>query len=160
RKSVRDVRVECRRRHHERERARLLRPVPLMAIESAAIGDPRLAWYRGVGDPSLLRDGNRFVAEGRTVVARLIEESRWPIESVLVSPAALAAMAPAFARRPDLPVFVVPVDDVVSLAGFNVHRGCLAVGLRVPLPDLADIVPVGRRAAWLLGLEGLANADN
>jgi len=123
--------------------------------------DPRLAWYRGVADPELLRSGGRFVAEGRSVVARLLSDPRWTVESVLVTPAALAWLRTAVGERLDrVPVFVVSLDELRGLTGYNIHRGCLAVGLRpAPLPLEAVLPPAGERA-MALGLEGLANPDN
>ena len=47
--------------------------------------DPRVADYRGVSEPGLLRSRNLFVAEGRMVLKRLIEDGRWTVRSVLVS---------------------------------------------------------------------------
>lgn len=122
--------------------------------------DPRLAWYRGVADPALLRAGGRFIAEGRAVVARLLANPRWDVESVLVSPAALDALGPVVATRDDVTVFVMDPARLVALAGYNIHRGCLAVGRRPPMPDLGDVVPAARARLLVLGLEALANADN
>ena len=56
-------------------------------IESAS--DPRLIAYHGLRDPELLRARHLFVAEGRLVVRRVIEDSRYRVESILVNEAAL-----------------------------------------------------------------------
>lgn len=124
------------------------------------LDDPRLAWYRGVRDPQLLANGGRFVAEGRAVVARLLADPRWAVESVLVSPAALEALGGSVARRPDVATFVLDVDRLVTLAGYNIHRGCLAVAWRGPALAASAIVPCAPAPAFVLGLEGLADADN
>lgn len=123
--------------------------------------DPRLAWYRGVADPELLRSGGRFVAEGRSVVARLLSDPRWMVESVLVTPPALAWLRAAVGERLDrVPVFVVSLDELRGLAGYNIHRGCLAVGLRPAPPPLEAVLPPAGERAIALGLERLANPDN
>src|SRR3989442_9408573 len=57
--------------------------------------DPRLAPYRDVGDGELLRERRLFVAEGRLVVRRAIEDRRYAIRSMLVNDAALRDLAPA-----------------------------------------------------------------
>jgi tRNA G18 (ribose-2'-O)-methylase SpoU len=132
--------------------------VPLLL--NPALTDDRLAWYRGVGDPALLRTGGRFIAEGRRVVARLLEQLRWGVESVLVSPAALPSIEPAALQRPELPVFVLPLDKLTEFTGFNFHRGCLAVAFRGKASAVEDVVPPVPRPALVLGLEGLADADN
>jgi tRNA G18 (ribose-2'-O)-methylase SpoU len=122
--------------------------------------DQRLQWYRGVRDPELLARGGRFIAEGRTVVTRLLADPRWHVESVLVSPAARAALGPVLASRPDVAVFVLEVSRLVDLAGYNIHRGCLAVAFRGRARDLAEVVAAAPHPLTLLGLEGLADADN
>ena len=130
-----------------------------LAIER--LDDPRLAWYRGVSDPGLLAAGGLFVAEGRLVVRRLLEGTRFPLESVLVTPAAFEGLRDALEPRlADLPVFVVAKDLLVNLTGFNLHRGCLALGRRLPATAVGALLPPPGRAALLMGVEALANADN
>jgi tRNA G18 (ribose-2'-O)-methylase SpoU len=105
-------------------------PVPVLSIDDA--GDPRLADYRGIPDPELARGRGVFVAEGRLVVRRLLA-SRFTTRSVMVTPAALDAVKADLEGRPCPPVFVVPQGLMNSVAGFNIHRGCLAIGER-PAP--------------------------
>jgi len=122
--------------------------------------DERLAWYRGVSDPELLRRGGRFVAEGRLVVRRLLLSSRFETESVLVTPAAWEALHDVLEPRLDwLEVHVVPLDKLIALTGFNMHRGALAIGRRAAAEPRA-IETLAASAGVLLVLEGLANADN
>lgn len=133
--------------------------MPVQSVTS--IDDARLRWYRGVADPALLREGGRFVAEGRAVVARLLRQSQWRVESLLVTPPALAALGPEIEPQLDrLPVFVTTRDILVALAGYNIHRGCLAIGERRPLPALDALVPPAHEPVCLLGLESLADPDN
>ena len=131
--------------------------MPLLHL--ADLDDPRLALYRGVGDPELLRRGGRFVAEGRQVVRRLLRSPRFETESVLVTPAALDALAGDLEPRlADLPVYVVAVEQLISLTGFNIHRGCLAVGVRPADTTLDAVMPAA--PALVVALEHAANADN
>lgn len=129
-------------------------------IEYVSADDSRLQWYRGVRDPALLHDGGRFVAEGRLVVARLLGDPRWDVESALVSPATLPALHLALSRRPDLPVFVIETPAFEDVTGFNIHRGCLAIARRRPVPEVSELVSAAPGPAFVLGLEGLADADN
>ena len=115
--------------------------------------DPRLEPYRHVGDPAWLRERGLFVAEGRLVVARLIESGH-AIESVLVTPASHAALGPTPSGR--CPVLVAPQSIVNGVTGFNFHRGCLAIAPRFPALDL-DAFADARR---LVILEGVNNPDN
>jgi tRNA G18 (ribose-2'-O)-methylase SpoU len=123
-----------------------------------SLSDPRAAEYAHVGDPAWLLENGLFVAEGRLVVRRLLEANRYPVRSVLVTPAAVAALGSALAAAPDqLPVYVCEQNVLNALAGFNFHRGCLALAER-PL----DAIPLDRLAAAerLLALEGVGNPDN
>jgi tRNA G18 (ribose-2'-O)-methylase SpoU len=120
--------------------------------------DPRVADYRGVSEPVLLRERGLFVAEGRLVVRRLIEDRRWRIRSLLLSEAALESLGAARALVPaDTPVFLCPLSDFTGLTGYHIHRGCLALGERRADPDVDALAAASRT---LLVLEGVANADN
>ena len=115
------------------------------------VDDPRIVSYARVGDSVWLRDHGLFVAEGRFVVRRLFELQRFAVESVLVTPAALASFGDVL---PDaVPVYVADQALLNSVTGFNFHRGCLALARR---PDVVRPV-MGNR---LVALEGIGNPDN
>lgn len=129
-----------------------------MASETQITGpdDPRIADYRSVSDADLLRERHAFIAEGRLVVRRLLTQSWYRTRSVLVTPAARDSLADALASA-DAPVYVGSLELLRAITGFNIHRGCLAVGERP--------APVAPRALLTRGdpivvLEGVANADN
>jgi tRNA G18 (ribose-2'-O)-methylase SpoU len=120
--------------------------------------DPRVADYRAVSEPGLLTSRNLFIAEGRIVVARLIEDGRWPVRSVLVSDAARRDLEPALASiAAQVPIFVCEATDFLGITGHDIHRGCLALVERRPALTLADI-PAAARLAVVL--EAVGNADN
>lgn len=120
--------------------------------------DIGLAPFRDVGDAELRRRDGVFLAEGRLVVRRLLTESVYRARAVLVSEAALSALDAALAvHRDDLDVFVVPNSWMEGITGFNMHRGCLAIGQRGVPSAWRDIARSARR---LLVLEGVGNPDN
>jgi tRNA G18 (ribose-2'-O)-methylase SpoU len=120
--------------------------------------DERVADYRIVSDGELLRTRGLFVAEGRLVVRRLVEDARWPVRSVLVSETARASLEGVLERLPsETPVFVGAAADFRGITGHHVHRGCLALGERRPAGE-AD--PVVAAAHMVVVLEGVGNADN
>ena len=81
-------------------------------------GDPRVADYRGVSEPALLRSQNLFVAEGRIVVTRLIEDGRWTVRSVLVSDQARRDLAPTLASvATRVPIYVCESADFLGITG-------------------------------------------
>src|SRR3989442_12546037 len=100
-----------------------------MAVERIdCASDPRLAPYRDVRDGQLLRERGLFVAEGRLVVRRAIEDRRYAIRSVLVNDAALRDLAPAIEMLDaSVPVLTCRTGDFLQVTGFDIHRGCLAL---------------------------------
>ena len=134
--------------------------MPVLSIDDA--GDPRLADYRGIPEPELARTRGVFVAEGRLVVRRLLA-SRFVTRSVMVTPAVFATVQADLEGRPCLPVFVVPQGLMNAVAGFNIHRGCLAIGER-SAPASWEAVVRSRRSSdrpqSLIALERVGNADN
>jgi tRNA G18 (ribose-2'-O)-methylase SpoU len=119
--------------------------------------DPRLTDYRNIPDHELLLQRGIFVAEGRLVVRRLLMESRYCTRSVMVTAAARASLADVLDTRQDLPVFVVPPEVMNGITGFNIHRGCLAIGERPQALAWRDAV---KEARTVIVLERVANADN
>ena len=125
-------------------------------IQITHLDDSRLADYVHVGDPSWLRQHGLFVAEGRLVVHRLFEARSFGVRSVLVTPVALAAMKDVL-EPAQCPVYVCEQETMNDLAGFNFHRGCLAMADRPPAID-----PLARfaHARCVLALQGIGNPDN
>jgi tRNA G18 (ribose-2'-O)-methylase SpoU len=125
-------------------------------------GDPRVREYLAVRDPELVRERGLFVAEGRLVVERLISERRYAIHSLLLSDAAFGALEPvlsalALQSRVDVPIYVCKAGELHGVAGYDVHRGCLALAAR-PLPPVMDDLLSSARL--IVVLDGVTNADN
>jgi tRNA G18 (ribose-2'-O)-methylase SpoU len=119
--------------------------------------DPRLAPYRAVGDPAALARDGLFVAEGRLVVERLLEDGRFRVHSVAVTPSAAAVLAPLFERRPDVLVHVCEASVLRQITGFHFHRGCLALAYRPSQEMRLDGLSGARR---ILAVESVADPDN
>ena len=130
-----------------------------MAIERiSGPDDPRIDDYRSVSERELVRARGLFIAEGRLVVRRLIEERRYALRSLLVNEAGLRSLEPSLAAiGPETPIFVCAPGDFLGITGFDLHRGCLALAER-PSPERLD--PILVRARALVILEGVTNADN
>jgi tRNA G18 (ribose-2'-O)-methylase SpoU len=111
--------------------------------------------YQHVGDHRWLTAQGLFVAEGRFVVQRLLESRRFRIKSILVTPAALHALAGALDA--DTPVHAVEQDALDQITGIKFHRGCLALAWRGDTTQAPVSVDAARR---LLALEGVGNPDN
>jgi tRNA G18 (ribose-2'-O)-methylase SpoU len=137
-------------------RARKACRVPDIRLERP--GDPRVAEYRDVPEPELIRARGLFVAEGRLVVRRLIDERRYRVRSLLLNKAARRELEPWVARLdPDVPVYVCAADHFLDVTGLDIHRGCLALVERPPASPLDNVL---RDARLAVALEDVTNADN
>lgn len=130
--------------------------VPVQLEEAHDLADPRLDDYRNLKDNHLQAASGKFVAESELVVRKLLE-SPLPVLSLLVTPTVLARLQDVLqpgggANAP--PVYVVPQPVMDGVAGFHVHRGCLAIGARPAAPTL----PSG--ASTIVVLEDLVDVDN
>lgn len=131
---------------------------PMNLVPIADGHDPRLVPYRQLSDAVLLRQHGLFVAEGRLIVERLLAETGYQVESLLVNPASLVALGHVLeARALEAPVFLCSNDAFAGMTGFNLHRGCLALVRRPPLATWREAV-AGARLAVVM--EGVTNADN
>lgn len=128
------------------------------------LDDPRVAMFRDVTDPELMRRHGLFVAEGRIVVERLLQSGRFQTRALLVTETVLPALRKALGEIgafDAVEVFVTPPGSMELLGGFNFHRGCIALGQRpAPPPTLDDIGLTAPGPRLVLGLQSIANADN
>jgi tRNA G18 (ribose-2'-O)-methylase SpoU len=121
--------------------------------------DPRIADYRDAREERPRRDGGLFLAEGRLVVRRLLEGSRFRVRSLLLTDRALDDLRDVIGGRETPLVYVAPTPVIRSIVGFKFHRGCLALGEREPPAPVETVTgPDGPRV--VLALEALADPDN
>lgn len=123
--------------------------------------DPRLALYRDLKDSALRRSaelaGGVFIVEGRLALEAVLA-SPYPLRSVLALRRRLSVVREL--RVPDgVPVYVADEGVMAAVAGFDVHRGLLAVAGR--LPPLAPEELLGTLASPLLVVvEGVNDQEN
>src|SRR5215510_13067410 len=99
-----------------------------MHIPVASASDPRIAPYTAVRERDLLRNDNRFIVEGVIALARLIDASRFSIESLFLADNRVDALAPLLARLdPAIPVYTAAQHVMDQVTGFHIHRGVLAI---------------------------------
>src|SRR4051812_26590632 len=120
--------------------------------------DARAAAFRDMSDGELLRSRGVFVAEGRLVVRRLIEDRRYTIESLLLNDSSHRDLEPTLAGLdPAVPVLVCRTEAFAQPPGYNIHRGSLALVRRPPPIAAASLIA---SAARLVVLDGVTNTDN
>lgn len=123
--------------------------------------DRRLESYRHLRERDLVGREGHFIAEGEVVLRVLASAPRFPLRSCLIAENRLAAITDCLAPLPDeVEVFVAPRPVLEAVAGFDVHRGVLALGSRPdPEPLVTMLSRIGERATVLVAL-GIANHDN
>jgi tRNA G18 (ribose-2'-O)-methylase SpoU len=102
-----------------------------MIVPVATASDPRLAPYAAVKDRDLARRDGRFIVEGRVTLERLIEASRFPVESLFLSETRVKPLASLLWKLdPHIPVYTTPQSVMDGVTGFHLHRGVLALAKR------------------------------
>ena len=98
--------------------------------------DPRLAAYQEVRERDLVGRQGRFIVEGEVTLRLLFSrDARFAAESVLLAPERWEGLSDLFADRVDgPPVYLAGKAVMSAVAGFPIHRGVLAVGLRGAAP--------------------------
>ena len=129
----------------------------MRVIRLGTSDDARIAEYRDMSDAELLRRRGLFVAEGRLVVARLLE-ARHRVTSLLLNAPAFEALKARLEGLPDdTPVYLCDTPDFESITGYNLHKGCLALAVR---PEGLEPREIAERSRLVIVLEGVSDADN
>jgi tRNA G18 (ribose-2'-O)-methylase SpoU len=121
------------------------------------LDDPRLAIYRHLKATNETRGGDTFIVEGEKLVYRLLG-SRFPVDSVLVTDRYEGHHSPQVPD--DVPMFVIPHEQIETLVGYHFHRGVLACGRRRAWPDLDSTLRVLPERATLVVCPTLDKPDN
>jgi len=123
--------------------------------------DPRVAAYRDIRERDLVGRQGLFIAEGETVLRSFVRDAPGRVASLLIDGKRTDKLADLFDALPaGAPVYVVGQAVLDAIAGFHLHRGVLAVGVKPPpLCVEALLAEAGARAVVLV-LMGIANHDN
>jgi tRNA G18 (ribose-2'-O)-methylase SpoU len=134
----------------------------IMMIEHIThIDDPRLEPYRMVREPESLHKSGLFIAESRRAVERLLSRSRFTAQSVFVTETALRAMEPILSLHAgDIPIYLGTRELMNQVAGFNIHRGCLAAGSRGRALEIADLIAPWSAPSLVVITESVSDPDN
>ncbi|WP_313531529.1 RNA methyltransferase [Shinella sp.] len=139
-----------------------------MAAEPVRINDPadpRIAGFVSIRERDLTGRDGRFIAEG-TVVLRMLgstpaKANGFGCDAILLLESRLAGLADVLSAFGDaVPVYVASAAVFDAVAGFNMHRGVLALG-RKPAAE-AGVSLLGKlpETSLMLAGCGLSNHDN
>jgi tRNA G18 (ribose-2'-O)-methylase SpoU len=115
-------------------------------VPIADAADERVRRFTGMKDAELRRDleegGGFFVAEGLGTIRRALS-SPYPLRSLLLSPRRAVQLEDELAAL-EVDVFVASREVMAEVAGFDLHRGALALAGRLPLRPVAEVVEGAR----------------
>ncbi len=134
----------------------ILKIQPVQSLDA-----PALTLYRTLKRTEEHERAGVLVAANFKTVKRLLA-SRYPVISVLVTPAWLEKLAPLLRLRPETEILVYVAEQKLleTITGYVMHQGALAVAKIPPLPDLETLLKNSPRPRLLAAVEGIASAEN
>lgn len=125
-------------------------------IRLASLGDPRLDAYARLTEAQLRNrlepEKGIFIAESLKVIDRALDAGYEPL-SLLLGEKWLGTAEGVIDRiADDVPVFVLPPEELKRLTGFELTRGILAAMRRPALPRVEDLLADAKRVAVLEGI--------
>jgi tRNA G18 (ribose-2'-O)-methylase SpoU len=129
--------------------------LPIIDITDPA--DARLSLYSNIKDRDLTGREGAFMAEGKVVLERLFASELAETLSVLTTPDRLGGLDIS-ALASEVPIYRVAQEVMDALAGFEIHRGYLALGRYGPVTELREVLHKDR--VRVLVLSEIANTDN
>jgi tRNA G18 (ribose-2'-O)-methylase SpoU len=134
-------------------------PRPLLLVDDPA--DPRVEAYVDIRERDLKGRGGRFIIEGEVVLRTAIKLGHFAIESILIGENRVEPLAELLAAVPRaVPIHVASRTVLDRVAGFPMHRGVLAIGLRGQAVAANALLSNMPERALVVGLSGIANHDN
>jgi tRNA G18 (ribose-2'-O)-methylase SpoU len=136
--------------------------IPLRIDDPA---DPRIAGFVSIKERDLTGRQGRFIAEGTVVLRMLAAAHRTgrgiEAEAILLLENRVDGVSGILAEFPaDIPVYVASAAVFDAIAGFNMHRGVLALGKRQSAPSLDALVGSLPAKSLVLAACGISNHDN
>lgn len=123
--------------------------------------DPRIADYTSVRERDLTGRDGKFIIEGKVTLEVALTRAALSVESLLLSSSRAETWLPTILEElPDIPVYVAPQKVMDDIAGFPVHRGILACGLKPKEGPLDDWLTEHAELTTLVVCIGLSNHDN
>ncbi|OBZ95408.1 RNA methyltransferase [Pararhizobium polonicum] len=127
--------------------------------------DPRIAGLVSIKERDLTGRHGRFIAEG-TVVLRMLAAAHRAgrgieAEAILLLENRVDGLVDLLADFPaTIPVYVASAPVFDAIAGFNMHRGVLALGKRDSAPRLDTLLGGLPAKSMVLAACGISNHDN
>ena len=138
---------------------------PLVPVRIDDPADPRIAGFVSIKERDLTGRHGRFIAEG-TVVLRMLAAAHGlgrgiEAEAILLLENRVNGVGDILAQfPPEVPVYAADAAVFDAIAGFNMHRGVLALGRRDAAPSMETLVGGLPAQSLVLAACGISNHDN
>lgn len=142
-----------------------MRPSAREIIRIEDADDPRIAEFRDIREKDLVGRTGGFIAEG-TVVLRMLAAAHatggpFRADKILLLENRVAGLGDLLQAFPgEVPVYVASGAVLDAIAGFHLHRGVLALGRRLVLPEVPDLLAAAPDPALVVVACGISNHDN
>jgi tRNA G18 (ribose-2'-O)-methylase SpoU len=128
-------------------------------------GDPRIAGFTNIRERDLRRAEGQFIAEGTVVLSMLAaahaRQQDFTADALLILENRLDGLADILATvAADIPVYIADKTVMNAIAGFDIHRGVLALGRRLKADTAASLLASLPERALVVAAVGIANHDN
>jgi tRNA G18 (ribose-2'-O)-methylase SpoU len=134
--------------------------IMMTIISITSLNHPDLTPYRTLRQSVEQFCKGMFIAEGTTVVQRLLESAH-KIVSVLITPEWLENYRERLAARPEqITVFVGQKVLLNTIVGYNLHQCIMALGIIPAQETLESVLTKSRSPRIFVAIDGLANAEN
>ncbi len=123
--------------------------------------DVRVAPYRSIRERDLVGRHGRFVAEGKVVLRALLASTGYAVDSILLLENRVGGLREELANVPSrTPVYVTSRNVIDQIAGYAMHRGILAIGLKPDEVHPETLLVKADRQCVVILCVGIANHDN
>lgn len=137
-------------------------------IEITRANDPLIAEFCNIKERDLTRKSDQFIAEGKVVLQHLINSQksnrRFEIVKILILKNRLDGIHDVLDEVPsDVPIYTADKSVMNAIAGFEMHRGILALGqfnADGDHPDLDLNSHTANLPSLVLAACGISNHDN
>lgn len=131
-------------------------PEPILITDR---DDERVAAYRDIRERDLVGRQGLFVAEGEVVLRVLLRARRHRPLSVLIAHKRWPALSTMLAGC-EAPIYLASQAVLDAIAGFEMHRGILAIGKAGDAAPPVDLLTGLGPEAMVICLFGIGNHDN
>lgn len=135
----------------------------VVPVRIKTLDDSRVADFRAIPDPVMVRQRGLFVAEGRFVVRRVLASADFRMRALLVTPTTLETLRDALASAEggsELPVYVAERALFRQIGGYDFHQGCLGLAYRPEAQPVEHVITKAGGTRSLIVLERVGNPDN